>query len=80
MHNFIHHTLYIVYNLYKMLDFYINFGYSINRKRRERSINAVASSFFFYTFMAKIFYWKLKNIVYQGPGIQYENEKEKEEQ
>lgn len=52
----------------KRLAFVSNLSYSDIRKRRERSINAAASSFFFYTQKAKTFCGKLKLYVYQGPA------------
>lgn len=58
----------------KRLAFVSNLSYSDIRKRRERSINAAASSFFFYTQKAKTFCGKLKFFVYQGPGIHHEKE------
>ena len=58
----------------KQLAFVSNLSYSDIRKRRERSINAAASSFFFYTQKAKIFCGKLKLFCIPGPGIHHEKE------
>lgn len=59
--------------LTKQLAFVSNLSYSDIRKRQERSINAAASSFFFYTQKLKYFV-KSQNFCIPEPGIHHEKE------